>query len=128
MGDKVSAHTGKIGAGFFDILFSHRDGDILLLHDTVRAGSFIQQHLIVLPTVHIPLITAHGHENGLLKIGLVQPTVVDGEFRGRTRIQAVQQFGVGQEHGFLVLPAGHLVVDIRKLVGFGMNCSAVMPW
>ena len=32
MGDQIRTHTGEIGAGFIDIPFRYRDGDVTVLH------------------------------------------------------------------------------------------------
>ena len=90
MGNQVCAHTGKVGAGFFDVLFADRHRDIFLLNDAVGAGGLVQQHLIVFPAVHIAGIAPHGHQDRLLEIRPVQPAVVDGDLRCRSGIQTVQ--------------------------------------
>ena len=115
----VSPHTGKVGAGFLNVLFHHGNGDILLLRDAVCTGGLVQQHLVILPTVLIAEIPLHRHENGLFKVGLVHTAVVDGDLRHRAGVQRVQQLRVGQEHGFLVLTAGHKIVDVGELIGLG---------
>ena len=65
--------------------------------------------------VNVLFVAAHRHEDGLLKIGLIQPAVIDGELCGCAGIQRVQQLGVGQKHRFLVLTACHLIVDVCSL-------------
>ena len=61
MGNQVCAHTGKIGAGFLNILFGNGYGDILFLYNAVRSRGFVKQHLIVFLAVHITGIAAHRH-------------------------------------------------------------------
>ena len=117
MGDQVGTDPGKVGAGFFDVLFADRHRDIFLLNNAVGAGGLVQQHLIVFPAVHIAGIAPHGHQNRLLKICPVQPAVVDGDLRRRPGIQTVQQLRVSKEHLLLVLSACHKVVDVGKLIG-----------
>ena len=117
--NEICSHTGKVGTGFFNVLFHHGNGDILLLRDSVGTGGLVQQHLIVLPAILITEIPLHGHEDGLLKVGLVHTAVVDGDLRHRTGIQRVQQLRISQEHGFLVLAAGHKIVDVGELIGLG---------
>ena len=119
MRNQVGSHTRKVGAGLLDVLLHHGDGDILLLGNAVGSGGLVQQHLVVLPAVLIPEIPLHGHEDGRFKGGAILPAVVDGDFRHRAGIQGIEQLRIGEEHGFLVLPAGYQVVDVRKAVGFG---------
>ena len=131
MGNQVCAHTGKVGAGFFDVFLADRHRDILLLNDAVGAGGLVKQHLIVFPAVHIAGIAPHGHQDRLLKICPVQPAVVDGDLRCRPGIQTVQQLRIGKEHLLLVLTACHKVVDVGKLIGLGKAAAhlknAVLP-
>lgn len=68
------------------------------------------------PAVLTAETAARGHENGLLEFRLVEPAVVDGDFGGRAGIQTAQQFGVGEEHEFLILPAGGKVVYVGELI------------
>ena len=119
VGNEVGPHAGKVGAGLLNVLLHHGDGDIFFLHNAVGPGGLIQQHLVILPTVLVPEIPLYGHEDGRFKVGLVQAAVVDGDFRHRAGVQGIEQLRVGEEHGFLVLPAGYQVVDVRKAVGFG---------
>ena len=119
VGNQVGPHTGKIGAGLLNVLLHHGDGDILLLHNAVGSGGFIQQHLVVFPAVLIPEIPLHGHEDGRFKVGLIHTAVIDGDFRHRTGIQGIEQLRIGEKHGFLILPAGHQIVDVAEFIGFG---------
>ena len=61
MGNQVSADPGKVGTGFFNVLFADRHRDIFFLNDAVDAGSLVKQHLIVFPAVHIAGIAPHRH-------------------------------------------------------------------
>ena len=119
VGNQVGSHTRKIGAGLLNILLHHGDGDILFLHNAVGSGGFIQQHLVIFPPVLIPEIPLHGHEDGRFKVGLIHTAVIDGDFRHRTGIQGIEQLRIGEEHGFLVLAAGHQIVDVAEFIGFG---------
>ena len=119
MGNQISPHAGKVGAGLLDVLLHHGDGDILLLGNAVGSGSLIHQHLVVLLTVLIPEIPLHGHEDRCLKVGFIHTAVIDGDFRHRTGIQGIEQLRIGEEHGFLVLAAGHQIVDVAEFIGFG---------
>ena len=131
MSNQVGADPGKVGAGFFNVLFADRYRDIFFLNDAVGAGGLIKQHLIVFPAVHIAGVAPHGHQDRLLEIRLVKPAVVDGDLRRRPGIQTVQQLRVGEEHLLLVLPACHKVVDVGKLIGLGKATAhlknAVLP-
>ena len=42
------------------------------------------------------------HENGILKISLIQPVVVDRDLRGSSAVQTVQKLGVGKKHALLI--------------------------
>ena len=119
VGNQVGSHTRKIGAGLLNILLHHGDGDILFLHNAVGSGGFIQQHLVILPSVLVPEVPLYGHEDGRFKVCFVQAAVVDGDFRHRAGIQGIEQLRVGEEHGFLILPAGHQIVDVAEFIGFG---------
>ena len=119
VGRQVGSYTGKVGSCVLDVLFPYRNGDIFFLHNAVGTGGLIQQHLVILPAVHIPAIPTQGHEDGLLKIGPVQTAVVNGDLGGGPGVQAVQQLRIVKEHDLFVLQTGHLVVDVRKLIAFG---------
>ena len=95
MGNEVGSHAGKIRPGFFNILFHYRDGEVFFLHNPIRAGGLVQQHLVVFPAVFVPEVAAQGHEDRLLKISFIQAPVVDGDFGGRAGVKAVEQFGIG---------------------------------
>ena len=77
VGDQVSTHTGKVVSRFLHILLAHRNGDVLLLNDSVCTGCFIKEHPIVLLTVLVKSIALQGEKNGFLKVCTVQTAVVD---------------------------------------------------
>ena len=118
-GGQIGSDAGEVGAGVLNIPLVDCDGDILLLSDAVGPGRLVHEHLIVLPAVLVQSVLPHGHEDRLLKIRLALTAVADGELGGGGAIQAVQQFRVGQEHGFLIVPAGYLIIDIGEAVGLG---------
>ena len=89
MRNKISAGAGKICASFLHILFHHGDGDIFLLDDTVALRGLVHEHLVILLAVHIPLVPAQGHEDGLLKVHAIEAAVVDRDLGGRTGVQTV---------------------------------------
>ena len=55
----------------------------------------------------------------MLKVLAVQSAVVNADFRGGAGVQRVQQFGVAQEHGGLVLFGRDGVIDVGEADGFG---------
>ena len=124
MSDKIRTHTGKIVPCFFDILLAHRNGHIFVLHDRVCSCCLIQQHLVVFLTVLIQTVLRHGDQNGLLKIHPVQTSVIDGELCGSAAVKCIEQFRVFQKHGFLVLTAGHGIIDVLKFKGLCVFISA----
>ena len=93
-------------------------GHILILHDGICPCRLVEQHLVVLPAVLIQSVIRHRDKDGLLKIRLVQAAVVDGDFRGRSAVEGIEQLRVFKEHGFLVFTARHGIVDVLKLECF----------
>ena len=124
VGGQVCPHSGEIGAGLLHIFLGYGEGQVLLLHNPVGSRGLVQEHLVVLLAVLVPEIPPQGHENGILKVGFVQPPVVDGQLSGCARIQRVEQLRIGEEHALLVLPAGHPVIDVRKLESLGVEIAA----
>ncbi len=118
-GGQVGPDPGEVGAGVLNVLFIDGHCDKLLLGDAVGPGRLVNEHLVVLFAVLVQAVPTHGHKDGLLKVRLALAAVADGEFGGGGAVQAVQQLRVGQEHGFLVLPAGYLVIDVGETVGLG---------
>ena len=118
-GGQIGSDAGEVGAGVLNIPLVDCDGDILLLSDAVGPGRLVHEHLIVLPAVLVQSVLPHGHKDRLLKIRLALTAVADGELGGSGAIQAVQQFRVGQKHGFLIVPAGNLIIDVGEAVGLG---------
>ena len=114
MGGKVSTHTGKVCSCFLHIFLVDGNGDIFLLHDAVCAGGFFKQHLVILTAVLIQFITHHGQEYGFFKVLTVHTAVVNSDLCGSSAIQTVEQFGVGQKHGFFVLTGCHKIVDVGE--------------
>ena len=123
MGRQIRTDSGEICSRFLNVFLAHGDGHILFLRDAVGSGCLIQEHIVVLHAVTVQSVTLHRHENGILKIRLVQPMVVDRDLRGCTAIQTIQKLRVGQEHAFLILSACHHIVDVAELVGLGKLVS-----
>lgn len=124
MGDQVSTHTGKVVSRFLHILLAYRNGDVLLLNDSVCAGCFIKEHSIVLLTVLVKSIALQGEKNGFLKVYTVQTTVVNGDLGGCAAVKAVEQLRIFKEHSFLILTTGDSIVDVAELIGLGELISA----
>ena len=91
---QICAYTGKVATGFLDILFRNRNGNQLDLHNAVGTHGFVYEHLVVFLTIDIQFIPTHGHQNGFLKVGLINRLVVHGDLCGCSAVQAVQEFGV----------------------------------
>ena len=123
MGRQIRTDSGEIRSRFLNVFLAHGDGHILFLCDAVGSGCLIQEHIVVLHAVTVQSVTLHGHENGVLKIRLVQSVVVNRDLRGCAAIQTVQKLRVGQEHAFLILSACHHIVDVAELVGLGKLVS-----
>ena len=123
MGCQIRTDSGEIRSRLLNVLLAHGDGHILFLRDAVGSGGLIQEHIVVLHAVTVQSVTLHRHENGILKISLVQPVIVDRDLRSCAAIQAVQKLGVGQEHAFLILSARHHIVDVTESVGLGKLVS-----
>ena len=68
VGDQVSTHTGKVVSRFLHILLAHRNGDVLLLNDSVCAGRFFKKHPVIFLTVLVKSIALQGEKNGFFKV------------------------------------------------------------
>ena len=124
VGDQVSSHTGKVVSRFLHTLLAYRNGDVLLLNDSVCAGRFIKEHPIVLLTVLVKSIALQGEKNGFLKVCTVQTAVVNGDLGGCAAVKAVEQLRIFKEHSFLILTTGDSIVDVAELIGLGELISA----
>ena len=89
MPDKVSTDTGKIIPRFLDVLLAYRYRHIFVLHDGISPRRLVKQHLVVLLTVLIQTVLRHWDKDCLLKIRLVEPAVIDSDFRGRPAVEGV---------------------------------------
>ena len=124
VGNQVGTHTGKVVSRFLHILLAHRNGDVLLLNDSVCTGCFIKEHPIVLLTVLVKSIALQGEKNGFLKVCTVQTAVVNGDLGGCAAVKAVEQLRIFKEHSFLILTTGDSIVDVAEFVGLGELISA----
>ena len=104
MGDQVRTHTGKVVSRFLHILLAHRNGDVLLLNDSVCAGCFFKKHPVIFLTVLVKSIALQGEKNGFFKVCTVQTAVVNGDLGGCTAVKAVEQLRILKEHSFLIIP------------------------
>ena len=118
-GSQFGSNADKISAGVLDVPFIDRHSDIFLLNDSIGPGCLVDEHFVILTTVLIQIITTHGHKNRLFKVRLTLTAVTDSQLGSGSTVQTIQQFRIGQKHRLLVLPAGNLVVDVRKAEGFG---------
>ena len=118
-GGQVGPDPGEVGAGVLNVPLVDGHGDKFLLDDAVGPGRLVNEHLVVLLAVLVQAVPPHSHKDRLLKVRLALAAVANGQLGGGGAVQAVQQLRVGQEHGFLVLPACHLVIDVGETVGLG---------
>ena len=90
MGDDVRSHTGKVCPGFIDVFLVDADGQIAFLVDTVvGTGDLGKEHVIVLFPVLVQTVPFHRDQQGLLKLFLVDLTIVQGDLRRTARIQCI---------------------------------------
>ena len=90
MGDDIRSHTGEIGPGFIDVLLVDTDGQVAFLVDAVvSTGDLGQEHVVVLLPVFIQPVPFHRNQQGLLKLFLVDLTVVQGNLRSTAGIQCI---------------------------------------
>ena len=131
VGSQVRARPGEVGTGLVHVLLLDRNGDILLLRNAVAPHGLVQEHLIIFLPVLVQVIVPQRHKDRVFKIPFIDTVVVDGDLGGGSAVQAVQQLGVSQEHGLLVLPAGHKIVDVGESVHLGEGVprkeDAVIP-
>ena len=115
MPDQVSAHTGKVIPRFLKVLLGYGNGHILILHNGVCPRCLIEQHLVIFLAVFIQTVLRHWDQDSLLKIHLVEPAVIDCDFRGSSAVEGVEKLRVFQKHRFFIVPARHSVIDVLKL-------------
>ena len=111
----ISRHSVEEAAGLLYVLPVDGEGDVPLLYHTVGGvRHLVHQHGVVLRPVAVQIVVPAGDEDLLLKILPVEPLVVNGDLGGRTGVQGVEQLGVSQEYGCLVLFGSNRIVDIRE--------------
>ena len=120
VGDEICSYPGKIYPGILNAFFVYGYRDVLVLNDGIGAGGLFHKHLVVFLTVFVESVIFHVDQDLLLEIRPVQPAVVDGDLSGASAVQCIQKLRVFQEHGFLVLPGSHRIVDVLELVGHGI--------
>ena len=120
-GDDIRGHTVEEGAGLFDAFPVDGQGDVPLLHHAVGGvGDLVHEHGVVLRPVAVQVVVPPGDQDLLLEVLPVEPLVVDGDLGGGAGVQGIEQLGVAQEHGGLVLLGGDGIVDIREPDAFGI--------
>ena len=120
-GGHIRGHPVKESAGLIDVFPVDGQGDVSLLHHTVGGvGDFVHEHGVVLRPVAVQVIVLPGEQDLPLEVLPVEPLVVDGDLGGEAGVQGIEQLGVAQEHGGLVLLGGDGIVDIREADGFGI--------
>ena len=83
--------------------------------DTVSSGRFLQEHIVILFTVHVETVVLHRHEDRILKVLLVESVVVHRDLSSGSTVERVENVRIEQEHILLVLFACYLIVDVREL-------------
>ena len=91
MGDDIRSHTGEIGPGFIDVLLVDADGQIAFLVDMLLLVPEILERSISLYSFRYSSSPSpfHWNQQGLLKLFLVDLTVVQGNLRRTAGIQCI---------------------------------------
>ena len=90
MGDDIRSHTGEVCPGFIDVLLVDADGQIaFLVNAVVGTGDLGKEHIVILFPVLVQSISFHWNQQGLLKLFLVDLTVVQGNLRRTAGIQCI---------------------------------------
>ena len=119
-GGHIVYHPVKEGAGLFHALAVDGQGDIPLLgHAVGGVGDLVHEHGVVLGPVAVQRVILPGQQDLPFKVLPVDPLIVDGDLGGGPSIQRVEQLGVVQEHGRLVLFGCDGVVDVAEPQGLG---------
>lgn len=100
-----------------DILFSDRNGEIFILHDTVGLRRFIEQHFVVFGAKFVEIIIFIGDQDRSFKLCPIKLMVIDREFNGNTGTKRIDDCPVAFHQFLLFLVAGNVVVNIRKPKG-----------
>ena len=121
MGHQICTHTGEVTAGLIRIALYHADGQVAFPHDAVAgAGDLGGQHFIKFVAVFIQPVIPVGQQDTALKFCFVDAAVINRDFGRGTGIEGIQQFGVIEEHGRLVLFARNGIVDVGERPRFGI--------
>ena len=90
MGDDICSHTGEVGSGFIDVFLVDADGQIAFLVDAViGTGDLGKKHIVILFPILIQTVPFHWYQQGLLKLFLVDLSVVQGDLRRTAGIQCI---------------------------------------
>ena len=111
---KVSVYPMEEGAGLLHVSPGHRNRNVLVLNEVITFCGLVGQDAVVLLAVTVKTVPPLPHQDTAAKVRAVQPSVVDGNFCGGIRGQAVQHSAVGSEHIPLIVMGGQRVVNIRK--------------
>ena len=111
---KVSVYPMEEGAGLLHVSPGHRNRNVLVLNEVITFCGLVGQDAVVLLAVTVKTVPPLPHQDTAAKVCAVQPSVVDGNFCGGIRGQAVQHSAVGSEHIPLIVMGGQRVVNIRK--------------
>ena len=117
-GGHIVYHPVKEGAGLFHALAVDGQGDIPLLgHAVGGVGDLVHEHGVVFGPVAVQRVVPPWKQDLPFKVLTVDPLVVDGDLGGRPGVQRVEQLGVVQEHGRLVLFGCDGVVNVAEPQG-----------
>ena len=122
-GGQLCAHTGKVGSGILNILFTDRYRNILLLNDAVTARGFTHDDIVVLHTVVIQIVIFQLHQNRIRKVFTIEMPVVQGDLGGSTAVQTVNQRCIRQKQLLLRFLRCNHIVNIRELKCLGIPGS-----
>ena len=122
-GGQLCAHTGKVGSGILNILFTDRYRNILLLNDAVTARGLAHDDIVVLHTVVIQIVIFQLHQNRIRKVFSIEMPVVQGDLGGSTAVQTVNQRCIRQKQLLLCFLRCHHIVDVRELKSLGIPGS-----
>ena len=79
MRHKISTYSGEVKSCILDALTIHRDSNILVLDDSIAAGRFFCEHIVVLFAVDIEWISHHFDQYPVLEVQHVESSVVDSD-------------------------------------------------
>ena len=99
---EVRTDTGEVGSGVLDAFLHNRYCHILILNNGIGTCCLLKQYSVVLFSVSIKSVILHVHENLILEIKAVKPSVVDSYFRGGSAVKGIKKLRVFKKHHLLV--------------------------